>query len=97
MRIAPNYTGLAPIFQQYCIERVSLFGSRARNEATYESDYDFLVDFSPKASLLDWGGLVEDLMAYYGRSVDVVSRGALADGDFQKSVMKDARVIYEAN
>ncbi len=71
MHNASEYAGLMPIFRQYRIERVAIFGSRARGDNNSESDYDFLVDFSPKASLLDWGGLVEDLMSYYGRDVDV--------------------------
>lgn len=90
-----DYVELAHIFEQYRVERVYIFGSQARGDARCDSDYDFLVDFSQGASMLDWGGLVEDLSAYLGRSVDVVSRRALEDDGFASTTWKDARVIYE--
>jgi predicted nucleotidyltransferase len=57
--------------------RVRLIGSVARDEATEESDVDFVVDFEPERSLLDQGGLLMDLRKFLGCKVDVVSAGGV--------------------
>ena len=51
---------------------VRVFGSVARDEATPESDVDFLIDLEPGRTLFDLGGLVLDLEETLGRKVDVV-------------------------
>jgi predicted nucleotidyltransferase len=53
-----------------------VFGSVARGEDRPDSDVDFLVDFEPGASLLDFVGLKEEFEAVLGRPADVVT----ADG-----------------
>lgn len=57
--------------------RVRVFGSVARGDAADSSDVDFLVDFDPEASLVDQVGLMQDLEALLGVTVDVVSTGGL--------------------
>jgi predicted nucleotidyltransferase len=52
---------------------VRVFGSVAREEDTPASDIDFLVTFDENASLLDAAGLLLDLEALLGVSVDVMS------------------------
>jgi uncharacterized protein len=44
----------------------------ARDDATAESDADFLVDLPPEASLLDLGHFQMDLQEMLGCRVDVV-------------------------
>ena len=56
---------------------VRVFGSVARGQATPRSDVDFLVDLEPGRNLLDLGGLLMDLQALLGRSVDVVTEKGL--------------------
>ena len=53
-----------------------------------DSDYDFLARFAPGASLLDQAGLIRDLEELLGRSVDVISAGALTDRD--DNILHDA-------
>jgi predicted nucleotidyltransferase len=60
---------------------VAVFGSVARGEDGPGSDIDFLVEFEPGSSLFDLMGLQDDLSELLGRSVDVVSAGALLDRD----------------
>ncbi|HYO14911.1 MAG TPA: nucleotidyltransferase family protein [Thermoanaerobaculia bacterium] len=54
-----------------------LFGSAARGEARSESDFDFLVELEPGATLLDLGALQMDLQDLLGKKVDVVEPEAL--------------------
>jgi len=52
---------------------VRVFGSVARGDTHYASDIDLLVTLQPGASLLDLGGLLEDLKELLGPRVDVVA------------------------
>lgn len=56
---------------------VRVFGSVARGEADDKSDIDLLVDFEPNRSLLDLGGLLMDLQAYFSVDVDVLTPESL--------------------
>ncbi|GIU92584.1 MAG: nucleotidyltransferase [Acidimicrobiia bacterium] len=60
---------------------IAVFGSVARDEATVDSDIDFLVEFEPESSLLDLIHLEEALCDLLGVDVDVISLGALLDRD----------------
>ncbi|MBW8878116.1 MAG: nucleotidyltransferase domain-containing protein [Acidobacteria bacterium] len=68
---------------------VRVFGSVARGEADERSDVDFLVDMGSGRSLLDLGGLLEDLRALLSQPVDVVTERGL------KARIRD-RVLQEA-
>jgi predicted nucleotidyltransferase len=59
------------------VQSVAVFGSTARGEGSIESDIDVLISFSEKATFdkyMDVKFLLEDLL---GKSVDLVTRGAL--------------------
>lgn len=62
-------------------ERVRVFGSVARGEATVDSDVDFLVRLRPGTSLLTHARLEAALEDLLGVPVDVVSEGGLIEGD----------------
>jgi predicted nucleotidyltransferase len=68
---------------------IRVFGSVARKNFTKDSDIDFLVNFNPKTSLLDWCSLRLDLEDLLGTRVDVASEKTL------KSALKD-KVLAEA-
>jgi uncharacterized protein len=57
--------------------RVRLFGSRAAESASAESDVDLLVEMEPDRSLLDRIALIDDLERLLGCRVDVVNERAL--------------------
>lgn len=68
---------------------VRVFGSVARAEAAPASDVDFLVEFEPGRSLLDHGGLVEDLKELLACPVDVLSDRGLRPR-FRERVLREA-------
>jgi uncharacterized protein len=68
---------------------VRVFGSVARGQADERSDIDFLVDMKSGRSLLDLGGLLEDLRELLSQPVDVVTERGL------KSRIRE-RVLREA-
>jgi predicted nucleotidyltransferase len=68
---------------------IRVFGSVARGEADERSDVDFLVDMGNGRSLLDLGGLLEDLRDLLSLPVDVVTERGL------KARIRD-RVLREA-
>ncbi|MFZ4085825.1 MAG: nucleotidyltransferase family protein [Vampirovibrionia bacterium] len=68
---------------------IRVFGSVARKNFTKDSDIDFLVNFNPKTSLLDWCSLRLDLEDLLGTRVDVASEKTL------KSALKE-KVLAEA-
>lgn len=63
---------------QYGVERMRIFGSMARGQATPESGVDSLVLFKRGRTLLDLIGLKQDLESLLGRKVDVVSEGGVS-------------------
>ncbi len=60
---------------------IKVFGSVARSEDREDSDVDFLVEFSPGASILDQVHLELDLRALLDCDVDVVAIGGLKSRD----------------
>ena len=80
------------------VTRLELFGSAARDDFDEaRSDIDFLVEFDPardKNPLDTYFGLKEDLEALFGRSVDLVSEGAVINPYVRASIQRDKRLIY---
>ncbi len=68
---------------------VRVFGSVARGQADQQSDVDFLVELEPGRTLLDLGGLQQELEILLGCRVDVVTVRSL------KARIRD-RVLREA-
>ncbi|MEB3231498.1 MAG: nucleotidyltransferase family protein [Leptolyngbyaceae bacterium] len=65
------------LFSQFKIKTLALFGSTARNEATAQSDLDFLVEFDADPTLdlyMDLKFFLEDL---FEKKVDLVTKGSL--------------------
>ena len=71
---------------------VRIFGSVARGQARPDSDIDFLVDLELGRSLLDLGGLLNDLQKLLGRPVDVVTESGLRER-IRRRVLKDAILL----
>ena len=63
---------------RYGVERMRVFGSMARGQASSDSDIDFLVAFRRGRTLLDLIGFKQDLENLIGRKVDVVSEGGVS-------------------
>ena len=86
--------------REYCatqpIQRLSVFGSAARNELTPESDIDLLVEYMPDAriSYFDMGRHVTDLIEIVDRHVDLCTPKSLSRY-FRQDVIDSALPIYE--
>jgi len=63
---------------RYACRHVWVFGSRARGEATPDSDIDLLVDVEPGRSMLDIVGLWDELTTQLRCHVDLVTDGGLS-------------------
>jgi hypothetical protein len=61
----------------FCVRRLALFGSTARDEAREESDLDLLVDFEAGPTFDSFMGLKLFLEDHLGRRVDLVTSAAL--------------------
>lgn len=93
-----------PVAEKYNIDRVYLFGSYARGEATEESDIDLRIDYTRLTfkSIFGYGGLFADMEDALKKSVDIVSTNALREKikepltrRFVKAMKKEEKLIYE--
>jgi len=65
-----------PIAEAYEIDKIYLFGSYTRSEATEESDIDMYVEFS-KPLGLRYCSFVSDIEESLGKCVDIITKDAL--------------------
>jgi predicted nucleotidyltransferase len=63
--------------ERYGIKSLGVFGSYVRGEAKDTSDIDLLVEFSETPDIFKFMDLEEDLTAFLGLKVDLVTRPAL--------------------
>ncbi len=84
---------ITPIAQQYGVKSVYLFGSRARGDATPESDYDFFIHKGKiiGLQLMSFERALENVL---GCNVDVVTTGVHSER-LMKSVERDGVLLYE--
>ena len=85
---------VAPIAKKHGVERVWLFGSRARGEETENSDYDFLISKGKITTLFKYMALVDDLEEAFGTHVDVVTDTS-NDPEFLNDIKMDEVCVYE--
>jgi len=85
---------ISPIAERYGIERVYLFGSRARGDNSPESDYDFSIDPGRIDNILDFFSFIDELEDALGSKVDVVSRRTLKEDHFYKYMVADEIIVY---
>ncbi|HEV7403756.1 MAG TPA: nucleotidyltransferase domain-containing protein [Chthoniobacteraceae bacterium] len=91
---------LRPFCLQHPVERLEVFGSVARGEASTESDVDLLVTFAPSArfGMFAFLRLKEELENLLGCSVDLLERPAVerSTNRFLKHfILRSAETIYE--
>lgn len=85
---------VAPIAQTYGVQRVFLFGSYARGEATPTSDLDFRVDKGKLKGLFALGGLYSDLEENFNKDLDLLTTGSL-EPSFLNQIKNEEILIYE--
>ena len=85
---------VAPLAARYGVERVYLFGSRARGDNRPDSDYDFLISKGRVQSLFTHAALWKDLEDVLHAPVDLVTDTS-GDRELIRQARKDAILIYE--
>ena len=85
---------VAPLASQYGVERMYLFGSRARGDHRPDSDYDFLISKGRVQSLFTHAALWQDLEDALQAPVDLVTDTS-SDMELIRQARKDAVLIYE--
>jgi uncharacterized protein len=84
---------VTPIAKNYDVERIYLFGSYARGEATPNSDIDLRVDKGNLKGLFALGAMYEDLKDGLGKKIDLLTTGSL-DQTFLTSIANEEVLIY---
>jgi len=91
---------LQKLCARHSVDAFYLFGSRANGMASSESDYDFLVRFSPQIELRDYGqnffDLLESLKSLLGSPVDLVTENTIKNPVLLEEINKEKQLIYEA-
>ena len=85
-------TTIRPIAESYGVERIFLFGSYARGEATPTSDIDLRVD-KGQVKGFAFGGLINALSEALEKDMDVVTTASL-DKDFLDYISQEEVLLY---
>lgn len=89
---------LARFCRRWHVRELSLFGSALREDFGPKSDIDLLVVFEQDApiSLWDWGPMLDELRAIFGRKVDLVEKDAIRNPLRRRHILAHTRVLYAA-
>ena len=84
--------------RKWKINEFSLFGSVLRDDFLPHSDIDVLVSFEENVawSLYDVVEMKEELEVLFGRSVDLVEKGAVRNPFRRRSIMTNREILYAA-
>ena len=85
---------VGPVAARFGVEKVYLFGSRARGDESEGSDYDFYIKPGNLRGLIKLNGLIFALADALGAEVDVIPEGSVNE-DFDKEILCDRRLVYE--
>ena len=98
--IADKRDDVAGLCRRYCVRRLEVFGSAARDDFDPDrSDVDLLVEFErhgPMPALQAYMGLKEELEALFGRRVDLVEAGALRNPYVKADIERSRELLYAA-
>jgi len=87
---------VAPIVEKHGVDRIYMFGSRARGDNGRSSDFDFYIVPCRIQTLTKLCGLLRELEDALGGEVDIVSEGSSLRDDFTKEIFRDRKLIYES-
>jgi len=82
-----------PIAIKHGVNSLGLFGSYAKNNATEDSDLDFIMDDGKVSSLIKYFSLINDLEEEFKCHVDLVSSTSY-NKEFIKKIEKDVILLY---
>jgi predicted nucleotidyltransferase len=83
---------VTPVAQSYGVDRVMLFGSYARGEATENSDIDLHVWSGNIRGLFQLSGFMLDLKDALGKEVDVVTQGGIRKNFYERIKNEEVRL-----
>ena len=85
-----------PIFDEYEVNRVLLFGSYARNEASLISDIDLCI-IDPKIKSLKLFSLKGDLQKSLSKDIDIFQISSIEiDSPIYKNIFSEGITIYDS-
>ena len=87
-------TMISPIAAQYDVDRIFLFGSYARGQATEESDVDLRVDKGRLKGLFALGALYSDLEERLGKRCELLATGSL-DQQVLNHIAAEEVLLYD--
>ena len=85
-----------PIAMRHGVEKLYLFGSYARGEATPESDLDFRIEKGQIRNVLQLGSFLNDIEDAFQKNADVLTTQMLSE-DFLESTRPEEVLIYVQN
>jgi len=77
------------------VNKISIFGSFARNQAGKNSDIDILVNFSRKMSYFEFVNIEDRLSNLIGRKVDLLTEKSISPYIIS-NIKKDEVILYES-
>ena len=85
-----------PIFDEYKVNHVLLFGSYARNEASLISDIDLCI-IDPKIKSLKLFSLKGDLQKALSKDIDIFQISSIEiDSPIYKNILSEGITIYDS-
>ena len=101
--IEPLLSDLRPVFERYQVQKVILFGSWARNEASRHSDIDLIIVQDTEKRFFDrYEGILYDLnRASKSGPVEILiytpeELRSISHRPFVNQALREGRVIYES-
>lgn len=85
-----------PIAESHGVDKMCLFGSRAKGTFDDESDYDFVISKGNITGLISYMAFIHALEDALGTHVDVVTDTS-DDTDFLTAIKGDEILLYERN
>jgi len=85
---------VAPLAERYGVDKVYLFGSRARGDHKENSDYDFYIESEKISSILVISEFFQDLRDAVGCNIDLISTKRI-DPDFLSNIMTEGVIVYD--
>ena len=85
---------VSPIAANYGVEKLYLFGSRARGDAKPDSDYDFLISKGKVRTLFLHAAFWQELEDALRAPVDLITDSS-SDKDLIERARKEAVLLYE--
>ena len=86
-----------PICRRHRVQRLELFGSRARGEAGADSDIDFYVSFEdlpPAEYSRQFFGLLHDLEDAFHTTIDLLTEASVRKVSLKKNLKTDGVLVY---